>query len=97
MLHKHSPGCWYPPKYSTQANPTQLTSSETCSGRRLRADSAGREERVRMGGKGRKFVASSCAFHCSPSVMPLQVNEDEEQLLFIKTAAHRKEVILFTA
>ena len=50
-----------------------------------------------MGGKGREFVASSCAFHCSPSVMPLQVNEDEEQLLFIKTAAHRKEVILFTA
>lgn len=26
--------------------------------------------------------------------MPLQVNDDEEQLLFVKTAAHRKEVFL---
>ncbi len=47
-----------------------------------------------MGGKGCKSVSSSCAFYCSPSVMPLQVNDDEEQLLFVKTAAHRKEVFL---
>lgn len=63
----------------------------------MRADSAGGDEHIRMGGQSRCPASALLRYASSTGITLVQVNEDEEQLLFIKTAAHRKQVTRSTS
>jgi hypothetical protein len=50
-----------------------------------------------MGGQSRCPASALLRCASSTGITLVQVNEDEEQILFIKTAAHRKQVMRSSA